>query len=216
MSAYLRNRQYGYYFHFKLLAFTGPLIVAGRGGRRRAAAAGRPRAARRARAWPRRVSAFMELKATGSPARHRHHPAERLGQAAAGATPRSGSTCARADELWAAYFLASHPVCSQLPLLATDYPHVTLSRKADYILAAINVGRPADAIGPPLADQQLLHAVPREPVGAGRRPVLDAAPEPAVLRRRPHQVLIPGIERRERQRMRRSAPARRSDRCPRG
>ncbi|MGI8505414.1 MAG: hypothetical protein ACR2MK_01175, partial [Solirubrobacteraceae bacterium] len=48
------------------------------------------------------------------------------------------------------YFLASHPLCSLLPLLGTDYPHVPLSRKADYIVATNPVGRPADAIGPPL------------------------------------------------------------------
>ena len=53
-------------------------------------------------------------------------------------------------EIWTAYFLDSHPVCSQAPLLYTDYPHVAYSRKADYILASVAYGRPADAIGPPL------------------------------------------------------------------
>jgi hypothetical protein len=53
-------------------------------------------------------------------------------------------------QLWAAYFLASHPLCSQLPLLDTDYPHVPVSRKADYIVATIPTGKPADAIGPVL------------------------------------------------------------------
>jgi hypothetical protein len=38
----------------------------------------------------------------------------------------------------------------QLPLLNTDYPHVPVSRKADYIVATIDTGRPADAIGYPL------------------------------------------------------------------
>jgi hypothetical protein len=51
------------------------------------------------------------------------------------------------DQLWAAYFLDARPLCSQLPLLNTDYPHVPVSRKADYIVATIDSGRPADAIG---------------------------------------------------------------------
>jgi hypothetical protein len=148
MSAYLRNRQYGYYFHFKLLAFTGPLIVA-------AATVG---AGRLRRAGPALlavfavatgISAFMELKATG---RQLDIATIRLSdwtkQLPANASIRLDMR--PADELWAAYFLASHPVCSQLPLLATDYPHVALSRKADFILAASNAGRPADAVGPPL------------------------------------------------------------------
>jgi hypothetical protein len=41
-------------------------------------------------------------------------------------------------------------VCSQLPLLATDYPHVAVSRKADYIVTTLDRGRPADAVGSPL------------------------------------------------------------------
>ena len=53
-------------------------------------------------------------------------------------------------QLWAAYFLDSRPLCSQLPLLGTDYPHVQASRKADYIIATLANGRPKDAIGPAL------------------------------------------------------------------
>jgi hypothetical protein len=58
------------------------------------------------------------------------------------------------DQLWAAYFLAGRPLCSQLPLLNTDYPHVPISRKADYIVATINAGRPRDALGAPLRRNQ--------------------------------------------------------------
>jgi hypothetical protein len=54
------------------------------------------------------------------------------------------------DQLWAAYFLDARPLCSQVPLLATDYPHVASSRKADYIVATLASGRPKDAIGPAL------------------------------------------------------------------
>jgi hypothetical protein len=58
------------------------------------------------------------------------------------------------DELWAAYFLVSHPLCSQTPLLGTDYPHVPFSRKADFIVATLTAGRPADAVGAPLRENQ--------------------------------------------------------------
>jgi hypothetical protein len=54
------------------------------------------------------------------------------------------------EHLWAAYFLAARPLCSQLPLLNTEYAHVPVSRQADYIVATIDSGRPADAIGKPL------------------------------------------------------------------
>jgi len=55
-------------------------------------------------------------------------------------------------ELWTAYFLVPHPLCSEHPLLDTDYPHVAFSRKADFIVATRAYGRPADAIGPPLRE----------------------------------------------------------------
>jgi hypothetical protein len=53
-------------------------------------------------------------------------------------------------QIWVAYFLASEPLCSQRPLLATSYPHVQISRKADYILADHGTLRPYDAAGPPV------------------------------------------------------------------
>src|SRR5258708_26365746 len=53
-------------------------------------------------------------------------------------------------QIWVAYFLASEPLCSQRPLLATSYPHVQISRKADYILADHGTLRPFDAAGPPV------------------------------------------------------------------
>jgi hypothetical protein len=54
------------------------------------------------------------------------------------------------EQLLAASFLAGRPLCSQLLLLKTDDPHVLVSRKADCIVATIDTGRPADAIGYPL------------------------------------------------------------------
>jgi hypothetical protein len=56
------------------------------------------------------------------------------------------------QQLWAGYFLVSRPLCAELPLLGTDYPHVPLSRKADYIVAARPLGRPQDAVGPMLRE----------------------------------------------------------------
>jgi hypothetical protein len=44
----------------------------------------------------------------------------------------------------------ARPLCSQTPLLATDYPHVPISRKADYIVTTYSSPRPADALGPVL------------------------------------------------------------------
>jgi hypothetical protein len=148
LAIYLRHRAYGYYFHFKLLAFIGPLVMV-------MAAAG---AARLRRCGPALLallvvatagSAVAELDATGS----------QLPQATiqladwAHSLPPGASIRLDMwppDELWAGYFLSSRRLCSQLPLLDTDYPHVMLGRKANYIVATIPTGKPADAIGPVL------------------------------------------------------------------
>jgi hypothetical protein len=148
LAIYLRHRAYGYYFHFKLLAFIGPLVMV-------MAAAG---ASRLRRAGPALLAALVvatagsavaELDATGS----------QLPQATiqladwARSLPPGASVRLDMwppDELWAGYFLSSHRLCSQLPLLDTDYPHVMLGRKADYIVATIPTGKPGDAVGPVL------------------------------------------------------------------
>jgi hypothetical protein len=54
------------------------------------------------------------------------------------------------QQLWGAYFLAGRPLCSQLPLLDTDYPHVAVARQADFILALTGARAPTDAVGHPL------------------------------------------------------------------
>jgi hypothetical protein len=148
LAVYLRHRQYGFYFHFKLLAFIGPLVmviaVVGAAGLRRwgvallavfgVATAG---------------SAIAELDATG----YQLPPATIQLQGWAASLPRDASIRLDMwppDQLWSAYFLAARPLCSQLPLLSTDYPHVPISRKADYIVATIEAGRPRDAVGAPL------------------------------------------------------------------
>jgi hypothetical protein len=148
LALYLRHRSGGYYFEFKLLAFSGPLILL-------MAAIGAARLRRLGVA----VLAALPLFAAGSAVAALSRAGAQLSQATiqlaqwGRSLPRDASI--RLDmrpsyEIWAAYFLDSHPVCSQRPLLHTDYPHVIYSRKADYILAQLSYGRPADAIGPPL------------------------------------------------------------------
>ena len=158
IALYLRHRAYGYYFEFKLLAFVGPLVVL----------IGVVGAGRLRRFGPVLMAVFAvfaaastvdELKATG----RQLLPSTIDLSDWARSLPKH--TSVRLDmwppeELWASYFLASHPVCSQLPLLATDYPHVPISRKADYIVASRAYGRPRDAIGPPLRENAEFMPVP--------------------------------------------------------
>jgi hypothetical protein len=54
------------------------------------------------------------------------------------------------QQLWGNYFLSARRTCSEHPLLATDYPHVTQSRKADYAVVVTGYPRPAEAVGPAL------------------------------------------------------------------
>jgi hypothetical protein len=161
IATYLRHRQYGYYFEFKLLAYVGPLAlliaVVGAGRLRRVGAV---------------ALAALSVGVVGSAVAEVRHNGTQLPQdtiALAGWSKLlpPGATV-RLDmwpptELWGAYFLASHPECSQQPLYYTDYPHVAYSRKADYIVATTGTfgripwttypdGRPKDAIGPPIAE----------------------------------------------------------------
>lgn len=148
LAVYFRHRQFGYYFHFKLLAFVGPLLIL-------FAAVG----AGRIRRWAPLLLAALSIATAGSIVAEIKHTGRQLPQATielsawAKALPQGASV--RLDmwppnQLWAAYFMAARPLCSQLPLLDTDYPHVPYSRKADYILATLDRGKPADAIGAPL------------------------------------------------------------------
>ena len=67
--------------------------------------------------------------------------------------------------------LSSRRLCSQLPLLGTDYPHVVYSRNADYILLdqkgrEFYGGDPPDALGAPIRSNSelwLYHAKPDLP-----------------------------------------------------
>jgi disulfide bond formation protein DsbB len=144
-----KHRDYGFYFHFKIMAFVGPLIVV-----LAAVALARHRRAGTAilAVWlvGALVAAGQELRVTNyqlSP-----DTIELRGWAAAlpaGASIRLDMWPPR--QLWAQYMLAARPTCSQAPLLDTDYPRVPVSRRADYIVAAAGRPKPADAApGPPL------------------------------------------------------------------
>ena len=150
LAVYLRHRQYGYYFHFKLLAFIGPLVLviaavgAGRLRRLGVVALG-------ALAVATGVSTVDAIRTTGS----QLAPSTIALSAWAKALPHGASV--RLDmwppeQLWTAYFMSARPLCSMVPLLGTDYPHVAISRKADYILLAQGLPRPADALGPVLRE----------------------------------------------------------------
>jgi hypothetical protein len=153
VAVYLRHRAYGYYFHFKLLAFCGPLLVA-------IAAVGADRLKRLGPVWlavfalATGVSAYDEVGATG----FQLSTAEIELRDWATSLPAHASIrldMQPATQLWSAYMLAARPLCSQKPLTSTDYPHVPRSRKADYIVAALDQPIPRDAAGPPLrANQQ--------------------------------------------------------------
>jgi hypothetical protein len=147
IAASMRARDYGYYFHFKILAFIGPLVVvcAACGFARfrrwgvvalvfwsgwavagaRAEVAGTfdelPRTVLELRDWSERLPAGTSVRLDVQPG----------------------------SQLWAAYMLADHPLCSQRPLDDTSYPHVPISRQADYVLVRL-LRKPYDAVGAPI------------------------------------------------------------------
>jgi hypothetical protein len=144
----MRLRDHGYYFHFKILAFVGPLVIV-------CAAIGMSRL--------RRAGAVMlAVWITWAAAGARDEVASTYDQLPktvlelrdwSGRLPAGSSV--RLDvqpgaQLWAAYMLSDHPLCSQRPLDDTSYPHVPLSRAADYVLVRF-LRRPYDAVGPVVA-----------------------------------------------------------------
>jgi hypothetical protein len=142
-----RLRKYGYYFHFKTLAFAAPVLLV-------TAAAG---FARVRRGWIAVVLLLMFANNAGSNeigSTFDELPRSTL----ALRSINSGIPADRSiridvvptEQNWIAFMLHAHPLCSRHPLLNTSYPHVRISRKADYILTAVNQPRPADAAGPPV------------------------------------------------------------------
>jgi hypothetical protein len=148
VALYLRHRAYGYYFEFKLLAFVGPLVLL-------IAVLG----AARLRWIGALLLIPLSISLGGGAVAAIQNTGAQLATSTialsqwARALPRGASI--RLDmwppwQLWTAYFLVPHPLCSRVPLLRTEYPHVAISRKADYILATRQYGHPRDALGPPI------------------------------------------------------------------
>jgi hypothetical protein len=170
----MRLREYGWYFHFKMLAFIGPLVVV-------LAVVGVSRA--RARLTATAVRAVLVLGLVVW-----------IGSASNGARDEVATTfdelplttqelrtwseelpagsSIRLDafpgsQLWIAYMLHDHPLCSQNPIDDTSYPHVPRSRAADYVLAR-HRPKPTDAVGAALfnnTEYQLYKLKPGLPGG---------------------------------------------------
>jgi len=148
-----RQRDYGWYFEFKTLAFAAPLLIA-------CAVVALSRAGRVgvvlliALLVSAELSARPQVRETGWQLRHAQLELREWSRdLPADASIRFDLW--RGNHLWSSYMLARQPLCSQAPLLGTDYPHVEVSRKADYILLdargrSFYGGDPPDAIGAPL------------------------------------------------------------------
>ena len=147
-AAAFRQREYGYYFNFKLLAFTAPLLLV-----LAAVQVGRWRR------WGPPVLALFAIATVVAVRTELRETGRQLGKptvALAGwaeELPKDASV--RLDmeggqQLWGAYFLASRRTCSAEPLEGSDYPVVARSTKADYVVVATETERPADALGAPL------------------------------------------------------------------
>ena len=150
-TMFFRPLDYGWYFHFKALAFVAPIAVA-------IAAVG---LAGFRRAWVSAIALLLLIGATRTAA------AGELGTTF-DQLPRSllelrtvdarlpPDASVRLDmpadgrQLWAGIMLAGQPLCSQRPVLETSYPHVPVSRAADYVLVDNDLRKPFDAVGPPV------------------------------------------------------------------
>lgn len=147
-ALYFRHRQTGYYFEFKLLAFVGPLTLL-------IAAVGAARLRRLGVVALATLSVLVAGSAVAQIRQTGYQLPRTIIQLADWAHALPPNASIRLDiwpplQLWGAYFLSSRPVCSEHPLLATDYPHVALSIKADYILTTWSQPVPADAVGHPV------------------------------------------------------------------
>ncbi len=147
---WFRIRSFGYYFHFKLLAFVGPILLT-------IAIAGA------AKVRPRRAGiaglVVLSLMATSAAAHEIGSTFDELPrnvlalQEIDAALPPGQSIRLDIDpqeQNWGAFMLYGQPLCSQKPLLNTNYPHVPVSRRADFILTKADAPAPADATGAPV------------------------------------------------------------------
>ena len=150
-ALFFRPRDYGWYFHFKALAFVAPIGIA-------VAAVG---LSRLRYAW---VSAFALILVLGAA---RTSAADELAQTF-DQLPKSLLELRAVDArlapdaslrldipadgrmLWAGIILGGQPLCSQKPVMETSYPHVAVSRAADYVLVDNDWRMPFDAVGAPV------------------------------------------------------------------
>jgi hypothetical protein len=148
-AAVFRARAFGYYFHFKVLAFVGPLAVV-------IATAG---FSRLRRLGPVLITLFLLTASVGAQdeisATFNQLPQAVLALRGIDRSLPPHSSI-RLDinpqsQLWPGFLLYHHPLCSQHPLMHTSYPHVPISRKADFILVNHDMRPPSDAAGPALA-----------------------------------------------------------------
>ncbi len=72
------------------------------------------------------------------------------------------------EQNWVAFMLHGQPLCSQLPLLETSYPHVRISRRAEYILTKNDAPKPSDAAGAPVRQLQAFTLWRQRPGVPGR------------------------------------------------
>jgi hypothetical protein len=154
-AAYFRARDYGWYFHFKTLAFIAPIIVA-------VAAVG---LARLRSKWMVVVALVFLVGLARDAAQYEINDTYdqvsrdliELKQVDKRLPP---SASIRLDMQpngrmqWAGHMLSGQPLCSQLPILNTAYPHVPISRAADYVLVARDLRKPFDAVGAPVMTLQ--------------------------------------------------------------
>ncbi|MDX6691964.1 MAG: hypothetical protein QOG15_3421 [Solirubrobacteraceae bacterium] len=168
-ALYFRPRAEGWYFHYKALAFIAPVIVT-------VAAVGLGRLRLR---WLVVVALLFLLATARNSAQY--ELSVTYGQLTADLLevkkvdkrlPPGASV--RLDMMpngrmqWAGYMLSSQPLCSQLPIINTAYPHVAISRAADYVLVDRDLRKPFDAVGPPvmrLMSFDLYHLRPGLPGG---------------------------------------------------
>jgi hypothetical protein len=152
-ALFFRPREYGWYFHFKALAFVAPIVVA-------LAAVGLTRLRW---AWVSVLALLFVIGVTRNGAANEigstfdQLPKSMLAlkqvdaRLAADASVRLDMP-ADGRMLWAGIMLSGQPLCSQRPLMETSYPHVPLSRAADYVLVDKEWRKPFDAVGPPVMD----------------------------------------------------------------
>ena len=153
-GAWFRQREFGQYFEFKTLAFSAPLLLTCA-----AVALSRFR-----RVGPVLLALFVISAAVAGQRQMRvkgPQLTEEFVELRDWAADLPADASIRMDtfaptQLWGSYMLSSRRLCSQLPLLGTDYPHVVYSREADFILVDelgreyYGGGPPDDARPPPL------------------------------------------------------------------